>query len=282
MLENNRALAVGIGEGSGDFVPVADRNAEPDKPHSDQPQALTALLRARRTPPEAGRRYVYLYDVIYDGEVIVARSPDAECDAARALLARGMTGILTFIDADSGKPRLRLNGQKAATLTVKEDVRRSPYFAKSIQFLAELLADGRMPAEEVKKAAAGHMITMATLRAAREKLKVDIRREGFGPGSVCYWSLPSTILARSHPENGGNAHTCPLQGSSKYEEYGGDGASVGPQISTAVADLDDAKVAFEERAATLEYEAGLDRQEAEAAAAEDDLWPELPEFLRRY
>jgi Protein of unknown function (DUF3631) len=45
------------------------------------------------------------------------------------------------------------------------------------------------------------------------------------------------------------------------------------------ADLDDAKVAFEERAATLEHDAGLDRQEAEAAAEEE--FPELPSFLRR-
>jgi hypothetical protein len=46
------------------------------------------------------------------------------------------------------------------------------------------------------------------------------------------------------------------------------------------ADLDDAKVAFEERAAIREFDAGLDRQEAEEAAAED-LWPELREFLHR-
>jgi hypothetical protein len=39
-------------------------------------------------------------------------------------------------------------------------------------------------------------------------------------------------------------------------------------------------VAFEERAAIREFDAGLDRQEAEEAAAED-LWPELREFLHR-
>jgi hypothetical protein len=46
-------------------------------------------------------------------------------------------------------------------------------------------------------------------------------------------------------------------------------------------DADDAKVAREERAAVLEYDGGLDRQEAEEAAAEELGWPELPEFLRR-
>ena len=33
-------------------------------------------------------------------------------------------------------------------------------------------------------------------------------------------------------------------------------------------DIDDAKVAFEERAATLEYDGGLDRQQAEQSAEE--------------
>jgi hypothetical protein len=36
---------------------------------------------------------------------------------------------------------------------------------------------------------------------------------------------------------------------------------------------------FEERAAVLEYEAGLTRVEAEAKAANE--FPELPDFLRR-
>jgi len=34
-------------------------------------------------------------------------------------------------------------------------------------------------------------------------------------------------------------------------------------------------------AATLEFEAGLDRQEAEQAAAKEMDWPEMPEALRR-
>ena len=45
--------------------------------------------------------------------------------------------------------------------------------------------------------------------------------------------------------------------------------------------LDDAKVAFEERAAILEYAGGLDRREAEEAAAEELGWPEMPPALVR-
>ena len=39
---------------------------------------------------------------------------------------------------------------------------------------------------------------------------------------------------------------------------------------------DDAKVAFEERSASLEFNGGLDRQQAEAVAAEELGWPEPP------
>lgn len=44
--------------------------------------------------------------------------------------------------------------------------------------------------------------------------------------------------------------------------------------------LEDARAAFDERAAIREYNGGLTREEAELAAA-DELWPELPEVLRR-
>ena len=48
------------------------------------------------------------------------------------------------------------------------------------------------------------------------------------------------------------------------------------------AEPDDAKVACEERAAVLEYDGGLDRQQHEqGAAAEEFGCPELPEFLIR-
>ena len=53
-----------------------------------------------------------------------------------------------------------------------------------------------------------------------------------------------------------------------------------PDPDPEAADLDDAEVAFEERAAIREFNGGLSREEAEAVALEET-WPELPEFLRR-
>ena len=58
-------------------------------------------------------------------------------------------------------------------------------------------------------------------------------------------------------------------------------APVLPEVAGADTDLDDNIVAREERAAVLEYDGGLDCQQAEQEAAEEFSYPELPEFLIR-
>jgi hypothetical protein len=45
------------------------------------------------------------YAVIFEGKLLVERSRDPECDAARALLARGYTGTLHMLDGKTGIPR---------------------------------------------------------------------------------------------------------------------------------------------------------------------------------
>jgi hypothetical protein len=82
---------------------------------------LTAKLIVKRTPPNPGRRDAYLYDVEFDGEVIVSSSHNPEHEGARALLARGVTGKLTLIDSGTGKPCTIINIEKAAALTVVDD-----------------------------------------------------------------------------------------------------------------------------------------------------------------
>jgi hypothetical protein len=63
------------------------------------------------------------YSVEYGGEIIVVSSRTAEMDAARVLLKRGITGLLTFLDAKTGKPRISVDIEKAAKLTIREDNR---------------------------------------------------------------------------------------------------------------------------------------------------------------
>jgi hypothetical protein len=77
-------------------------------------------LMARLHPKWVGGRDGYRYSVICRGELIVDRSRDPECDAARALLAKGFTGKLVMCDGKTGVPRTIINIEKAAKLGVEE------------------------------------------------------------------------------------------------------------------------------------------------------------------
>jgi hypothetical protein len=86
--------------------------------------SVSQSLRAR-LHPRSGR-----YSVIFDGRLLVDRSRDPECDAARALLARGYTGTLHMLDGKTGKPRTIIDIERAAKLTVREDRGTGPRFVK--------------------------------------------------------------------------------------------------------------------------------------------------------
>jgi hypothetical protein len=85
-------------------------------------------LTARLHPKWVGGRDGYRYSVICRGELIVDRSRDPECDAARALKAIGHTGKLTLLDGKTGKPRIVIDIEQLAQLCVKEGpLRFAPY-----------------------------------------------------------------------------------------------------------------------------------------------------------
>jgi hypothetical protein len=73
------------------------------------------MLKARLHPLAKGR-----YSVLFDGKLLVDASRDPECDAARALHARGYTGTLHMLDGKTGKPRTIINIEKAAKLRTVE------------------------------------------------------------------------------------------------------------------------------------------------------------------
>lgn len=78
------------------------------------------IVKARLHPYWVGGRAGYLYSVIYDGKLLIDRSRDPECDAARALMTKGITGTLTLCDGKTGIPRTIINIEKAAGLCTKE------------------------------------------------------------------------------------------------------------------------------------------------------------------
>ena len=71
----------------------------------------------------------YRYSVVFRGNLLVERSRDPECDAARTLLAKGITGKLTLLDGKTGKPRTIIDIEKAALLATEEGP-RGPRFVK--------------------------------------------------------------------------------------------------------------------------------------------------------
>ena len=85
------------------------------------------MLTARLHPikPKKGGE---VYSVIFEGKLLVERSSDPECDAARSLLAKGVTGKLTTLDGKTGRPRTIIDIERAARLCVKEGpLRFAPY-----------------------------------------------------------------------------------------------------------------------------------------------------------
>ena len=90
---------------------------------------MQKVLKARLHPHWVGGEAGYVYSVIYDGKLLVERSRDPECDAARALVARGITGKLSLCDGKTGKPRTMIDVEKAAKLTV-EEAAGAPRFRK--------------------------------------------------------------------------------------------------------------------------------------------------------
>jgi hypothetical protein len=77
--------------------------------------------------------------------------------------------------------------------------------AEAEDFLREKLANGAMAVKEIEEFADGALISRATLRRAKGRLKVEVGREGFGPGSSVTWRLPASIGAQ-------NLHRCSRSG----------------------------------------------------------------------
>ena len=75
-------------------------------------------------PIWAGGKSGYLYNITLDGDLIVERSRDPECDLARILLSRGVTGIVMIHDGNTGRPRTQVNVDKMATLRARDDRRQ--------------------------------------------------------------------------------------------------------------------------------------------------------------
>jgi hypothetical protein len=112
MTPKDRTPDVGCVEGSGDLSSLAANDSTRDNHAQTQTQVATL------TPHWRGGKAGYLYDVTYAGELIVTGSHDPEHDMARALFARGVTGLVEIVDGNTGKPRTFVNVVPAAKWSV--------------------------------------------------------------------------------------------------------------------------------------------------------------------
>jgi hypothetical protein len=79
------------------------------------------LYQLRIFPTWTGGKYGYVFNVTYG---------NPECDSARVLKARGITGRVTMYDGASGAPRTVINIEAAAQLDCSEEDRDGLRFRK--------------------------------------------------------------------------------------------------------------------------------------------------------
>jgi hypothetical protein len=60
------------------------------------------------------------YNIVFQGDLILERSRDPECDLARVLEARGLSGTVTMVSGKTGRPRTIINIATAAKLSAEE------------------------------------------------------------------------------------------------------------------------------------------------------------------
>lgn len=64
-----------------------------------------------------------------------------------------------------------------------------PMMDEAKEFLCSLLSEGVLCVSKIKRAAAENNVSDRTLRRAKVELGVKSGRDGFGPGSKCFWEL---------------------------------------------------------------------------------------------
>jgi hypothetical protein len=80
-------------------------------------------MRIELFPVWAGGKAGYLCNVMIDGDLVLERSRDPECDLARVLQSRGISGQVTVLDGNTGKARSIVNVDRLAKSRSYDDKR---------------------------------------------------------------------------------------------------------------------------------------------------------------
>lgn len=137
------------------------------------------------------------------------------------------------------------------------------------EFLKEMLADGPMPAKEIEREAEAAGLSWATVRRAKTHLGMKAQRETaseFASGKGQWiWALPLKVLKNPLRRSTNNVSTLSETEHLKQNAPDTHPDHDFPDIPQFLR-REHRKVAIEERAAILEYEADMSREEAEAQA----------------
>ena len=125
---------------------------------------------ARLHPHWVGGRDGYRYSVLFEGQLLVGDSRDPECDAARALVAKGLTGKLTMLDGETGRPRTIIDIEKAARFTL-EETGGVPRFRKHRERGG---SEGCSPESRTDGRVGGGVMTGAAEQSERQQLRLFV------------------------------------------------------------------------------------------------------------
>lgn len=140
--------------------------------------------------------------------MVLTKSNLADVNAAKAV-------GFTIKDGQFYWQESNLTAERILSKLESEDEREEQN--EAVSFLREALRDGKKLAQDIKREGAKIGLSEKRLRTAQKRLDVQIEREGFGPGSKSYWSLPS-ILAHENTIDAIHAHENNMGMYGKYGE----------------------------------------------------------------
>lgn len=185
--------------------------------HSDQKvrQALTplkeiadrtnaAVLLVRHLSKRGGRHALYRGGgsigiiAATRSALLIGRPPEEPnlrvlCQTKNNLGPEAPSLLFEPVEGPNGTVQIEWRGECDYTpedllTTARQDGGR---LAEAMAFLTGLLEDGPKSQQEIKAKAVMAGVAYRTIERAKELLGVESERRGWGPGSVCYWRLPS-------------------------------------------------------------------------------------------
>jgi hypothetical protein len=83
---------------------------------------------------------------------------------------------------------------------------------EAIEWITEFLADGGMDYPTIQRESAKYGITTKSLRRAREKLNIEVKRQGHGTSHTSLWVLPPSLVPYSPTDALSNVGRSALKG----------------------------------------------------------------------